>query len=279
VSYIIPRSPSRKGLEAATRERLETLHRNTNGPFGVEEAGRVLGLDRVRARRLVAHLAETGWLVRIRRGLYATVPLGAVEPTDWREDTWTVAVRSFAPCYIAGWSACEYWGLTEQIFRDIAVVTAQPVRKNAVTIQGTAFRLRHRTEEMLFGTRIVWRDRVQVPVSDPSRTIVDVLDAPQLGAGIRHVADVLNNYFAGEHRDDRLLLDYAARVNNGTVYKRLGYLVESLGIDVPHVVETCRTSLSAGLTFLDPSVRRPGRISKRWNLRVNVAIRRGGEPS
>jgi len=236
-------------------------------------------MDLVRARRLLAHLAAKGWLVRVKQGLYATVPLGAAEPADWREDTWVVAVRSFTPCYIAGWSACEHWGLTEQIFRDIAIVTGQPVRKSPVAIQGTAFHLRHRSEDRLFGTRIVWRDRVQVPVSDPSRTIVDILDKPDLGAGIRHVADVIETYFAGEHRNERLLLEYAERAGNRTVYKRLGYLMETLGIDVPDVVERCRSSLSAGLTFLDPTVRRAGRISKRWNLRVNVEIKSGGEPT
>ncbi len=270
---------SRRGIEAGTRERLEILHRDLTGPFEAAEAGRVWSLDSVRTQRLLAHLASKGWLVRIKRGLYATVPLGAAEPADWREDTWAVAVRSFTPCYIAGWSACEHWGLTEQIFRDIAIVTAQPVRKSPITIQGTDFHLKHRSEDRLFGTRIVWRDRIQVPVSDPSRTIVDILDEPHLGAGIRHVADVLETYFAGERRNDRLLLDYAERTGNRTIYKRLGYLMETLGIDVPDIVERCRSSLSTGLTFLDPTVRLAGRISKRWNLRVNVAIQGAGEPT
>ena len=274
-----PSSSIRRGIEAETRERLEVLHRNTTGSFKAAEAGRVWSMDLVRARRLLAHLAAKGWLVRVKQGLYATVPLGAAEPADWREDTWVVAVRSFTPCYIAGWSACEHWGLTEQIFRDIAIVTGQPVRKSPVAIQGTAFHLRHRSEDRLFGTRIVWRDRVQVPVSDPSRTIVDILDKPDLGAGIRHVADVIETYFAGEHRNERLLLEYAERAGNRTVYKRLGYLMETLGIDVPDIVERCRSSLSAGLTFLDPTLRRAGRISKRWNLRVNVEIKSGGEPT
>jgi len=270
---------SRRGIEAGTRERLEILHRALTGPFVVAEASRVWSLDLVRTQRLLAHLASKGWLVRIKRGLYATVPLGAAEPADWREDTWAVAVCSFTPCYIAGWSACEHWGLTEQIFRDIAIVTAQAVRKSPVIIQDTAFHLKHRSEDRLFGTRIVWRDRIQVSISDPSRTIVDILDEPRLGAGIRHVADVLETYFAGEHRNDHLLLDYVERNGNRTVYKRLGYLMEILGIEIPDIVERCRSSLSTGLTFLDPTVRRAGRISKRWNLRVNVSLQVGGEPT
>lgn len=85
-------------------------------------------MDRVQARQLVAHLAQKGWLVLIRRGLYATVPLRAVEPSDWCADAWTIAVRSFSPCHIAGWSACEHWDLTEQEFRDIVIVTATAIR-------------------------------------------------------------------------------------------------------------------------------------------------------
>ncbi|HQO36906.1 MAG TPA: hypothetical protein PLG59_19745, partial [bacterium] len=94
-----------------------------------------------------------------------------------------------------------------------------------------------------------------------------------------HVADVLETYFAGEHRNDHLLLDYVERNGNRTVYKRLGYLMEILGIEIPDIVERCRSSLSTGLTFLDPTVRRAGRISKRWNLRVNVSLQVGGEPT
>ena len=35
----------------------------------------------------------------------------------------------------------------------------------------------------LFGTTPLWREQVRVPVSDPTRTIVDVFDDPALGAG------------------------------------------------------------------------------------------------
>ncbi|MBI2403374.1 MAG: hypothetical protein HYV20_11710 [Gemmatimonadetes bacterium] len=45
--------------------------------------------------------------------------------------------------------------------------------------------------ERLFGTRVVSRGRVRVQGSDPPRTLFDLLDDPELGGGIRHVADVL----------------------------------------------------------------------------------------
>ena len=32
------------------------------------------------------------------------------------EDPLVIAEKLFSPCYVGGWSAAEYWGITEQIF-------------------------------------------------------------------------------------------------------------------------------------------------------------------
>ncbi len=262
----------RKGIRAENRERLELLHRACAGPVTPAEAALALDLPHAQARRFLAYLAARGWLSRVRRGLYALVPLGASEPSEWREDPWIVAARTFAPCYIGGWTACEHWGLTEQVFRDIVIITASSTRQSRRVVQDVTFRLRHRKANQLFGTRVEWRDQTRVLVSDPSRTVVDILDEPRLGGGIRHVADVLGNYFEHQDRDDGRLVDYAARLDNRTVFKRLGYLTETLGVIAPELVASCLERMSAGLSKLDPSVETAGRIKKRWNLRVNVRV-------
>lgn len=261
-----------RGIGEHNRTLLDTLHRKSAGPFGVAEAADILHLSHERTRRLLAYLAGRGWLARVRRGLYTVVPLGAGEPAAWREDPWIVAAKSLSPCYIGGWSACEHWELTEQIFRDLVVVTGRPVRSSRVEIQGTPFRLKSLPAAMHFGTRNVWKARVRVAVSDPTRTIVDVLDDPNIGGGIRHIADVVAAYFASDHRDDTRILDYTKRRGNRTVYKRLGFILDSLDVDARTVMEKCRSRMSMGLSLLDPSSRRKGRVSKRWNLRVNADV-------
>lgn len=262
--------PTKSGIERAKRTLLEKLHRDTTGPFTAIHASRILSLDVKQARFFLAYLASRGWLSRIRRGLYSTVPLGAETPSQWREDPWIVAAHVFAPCYIGGWSAGEHWSLTEQIFRDIIVVTAVSTRKTTTTIQGTVFRLKFLNQAKHYGTRPVWRGQTKVLVSDPSRTIVDVLDDPRLGGGIRHVTDMLAVYFSGEHRNEKRLLEYAAKIGNRSVFKRLGFLVERLKIKAPDFIARCHRMQSSGLTLLDPAVKHRGRIVKRWNLRVNV---------
>ncbi|MBX3323903.1 MAG: type IV toxin-antitoxin system AbiEi family antitoxin domain-containing protein [Phycisphaeraceae bacterium] len=259
------------GIESNNRDLLERLHRSFEGPFTPADAAAVLSLEQPRARRLLAYLASRGWLSRVRRGLYTTVPLGATSPSDWREDPWIVAASTFAPCYIGGWSACEHWGLTEQVFRDIVVITARAVRSTMQTVQGTPFLIKQRAEQLHFGTRTIWRNRLRLLVSDPSRTVADILDDPSLGGGLRHITEVIGEYLDGEHRDTDTLLKYLERQGNRTAFKRLGYILETTRRE-PKFAELCRERISTGLSALDPSVKRKGTISKRWNLRVNVGL-------
>jgi predicted transcriptional regulator of viral defense system len=260
------------GISHTNRAYVEALHRGDGGGFTVEEASKILGLDRGRAARLLGYLARRGWLARVRRGLYVAVPLDARRSGEWAADSWVVGERVFSPCYIGGWTACEHWDLTEQVFRAVLVVTARRVRHRDVEMQGIPFHLTVRGSDSLFGTTMVWRGQVRVPVSDPSRTIIDVLDDPSLGGGIRTVADVLREYMTSDHRNDELLVEYGDRLGHRAVFKRLGYLVELLDIDAPNLVDACLERRSAGLIALDPAVKAPGRVVPRWGLRTNVAL-------
>lgn len=258
------------GVTGRRREQLMTLHRAFSGPFDAAQASAVLSTDLVHTRRLLANLANSGWLARVRKGWYICVPLEASEPKEWREDPWIVAATLFSPGYIGGWSALEYWGLTDQIFGVIYVVVGRKVKPAQQTIQGTDFLVRTVPNRTLFGTRRVWRQRVPVNVSDPHRTIIDILDVPAAAGGALHASEVLQAYFDSEHADQAKLLQYGDRLGRGTVFKRLGYLAERATLTDAAFVEACRTRISKGLSQLDPGGPATGRIVARWNLRVNT---------
>jgi predicted transcriptional regulator of viral defense system len=260
------------GISQRNRVYLEELHRGAHGAFDVAEAARILGLPQDEAGQLLGYLARRGWLSRVRRGLYVAVPLDARQSGEWVEDPWVVADRLFAPCYVGGWSACEHWDLTEQTFRTLLVVTARRVRHRDEIIQGLPFHLTVRNEDAFFGTVSVWRGQNKVAVSDPSRTVIDVLDDPSLGGGIRTVADMLAEYLRSRHRDDALLVRYGDRLGNRAAFKRLGYLLEYSHVEAPDLVEACLARRSSGLAKLDPAADAPGRIVRRWGLRMNVTL-------
>ena len=258
------------GVTGRRRKQLLVLHRAFRGPFDARQAASVLGIDLDRTRRLLAALAASGWLARVRKGWYIGVPIEASEPGEWREDPWVVAATLFSPGYIGGWSAVEHWGLTDQIFNVVYVIVGRKVAPTRQTVQGTDFLIRTVPERALFGTRRVWRQRVAVNVSDPHRTVIDVLDVPASAGGVLHASEVLQAYFEGEHADQTKLLQYGERLGRGTVFKRLGYLAERSGIADDDFVEACRSRITKGVSRLDPDGPTRGRIVSRWHLRVNT---------
>jgi predicted transcriptional regulator of viral defense system len=171
----------------------------------------------------------------------------------------------FAPAYVGGRTAAEHWDLTEQIFKDIVVVTGQMIRERHQKRQGFDFTLKHLKPEKIFGTTPAWRHNTKVPVSDVHRTIIDMLDDPALGGGIQQASDCLNAYLKRPDRSDHKLAEYGDKLGNGAVFKRLGFLAERRGEAA--LVELCRSRLTAGNAKLDPALDCRRLISK-WRLLI-----------
>ncbi len=230
-----------------------------------------LGVDRQVAARRLAHWAEKGWLRRVRRGLYIPVPVDAEHPEGWSQDALLVAAATWSPCYFTGWTAASHWGLTEQMFRTTVVKTTQRVRHSEVRLLDSDYLLMHVAEDRLaWGMRSSWHEEVRLQFADAARTVVDILDMPGIGGGIRHAAEILDAYLDTE--DSARLIEFAERLGNRAVFKRLGHLIEALGRDEPELIAACRARLSAGIVLLDPNAPPGGPRIPMWGLRANVRV-------
>lgn len=243
------------------RQKLADLVAGAGDVIEVSDAVRILGLDRTPAAKALARWTLQGWLRRVRRGAYVPVTLDTMRSEQVLDDPWVLVPGLFAPAYIGGRSAAEHWDLTEQIFNDIVVVTAQAIRQKSERFHGAMFTLKHVQERKIFGTRAVWRRRTKVMVSDLPRTIVDLLDDPVLGGGIQQVADCFAEYLKHKDRNDVLLIEYAERLGNGAVFKRLGFLAE-MRHETP-LEEACRARITKGNVKLDPALDCP-KLVTRW---------------
>ena len=103
-------------------------------------------------------------------------------------------------------------------------------------------------------------------VSDPHKTIIDMLDDPMIGGGIQHVADCLSVYLKRIDRNDELLIEYADRLGNGAVFKRLGFLLEQ-SKESRLLRSMCAERMTSGNAKLDPAVS-GGKIVSRWRIVV-----------
>jgi predicted transcriptional regulator of viral defense system len=67
------------------------------------------------------------------------------------------------------------------------------------------------------------------------------------------------------------LLEYATRLNIGSVRRRLGYLLELFGLAPEQQLEIFRKSLTATYVPLDPILPREGPHIAKWRLQVNIS--------
>lgn len=255
------------GIGKIDRERIAAIIRGTKGTISVDEAAGILNVASTDVAKMLSRWAKKGWMSRVRRGLYVSVPLESRTADVPLEDPWLIAERLFAPCYVGGWSAAEYLDLTEQIFSTVVVMTVQKPRDHRPKIKGTSFMLRTVSEKAMFGLKPVWRGQIKVPVSDPTRTILDMLSDPVLGGGIRSTKDMFINYLRSENKNLELLIEYAERLGNGAVFKRLGFLLEKIAPDETETIDQCRSKLTAGNAKLDVTLS-ADRLITRWRLWV-----------
>lgn len=255
------------GLSAVSREQLSTLLRNSPSVLTAGDAASALGMTRNAAARRLAAWSRAGWLARVRRGAYVPVPIEAASADVALEDSWAVATAMFGPCYIGGWSAAEHWGLTEQIFRSLCVMTTTRPRNRKPVLRRARFELHTVPSSNVFGLKTVWRGGTRVLVSDPARTLIDMLADPALAGGIRHLVEMLGSLLHDLPKEAGKLGDYAVKLGVGSVFKRLGFLLQRDHADQVPLIELCRQNLSAGYAKLDPALP-ANRLATAWRVWV-----------
>jgi predicted transcriptional regulator of viral defense system len=249
----------------ASRARLAAVLRAAKDVVSVDLAAEALAIERGPAAKLLSRWRAQGWLRRIGPGLYVSVPLDLAGSEQVITDPWVLVPTLFGQCYIGGWTAAHHWELTEQLFNETVVFTTRRVVDRRVIAQGAIFTLHKISAKYLFGLKTLWRGSARVAISDPTRTLIDMISAPETGGGIDHVAECLRTYLGGETGDRDLLIHYAEQLGNGAVFKRLGFLADQQHDE--KLVSACRIHLTKGYAKLDPALSSSNLVTS-WRLWV-----------
>ncbi len=221
------------------------------------------------------HLRRNGWIVSLRRGLYAissTVP--GVTPAHEFE----IAMALADPVAISHWSALHHHGLTEQAPRTVFVLTTTGVsvprmRGTKAKQSGQGFRVGDATyrfvrvkPERFFGTEKVWIGEARVTITDPERTLLDGLSMPQYCGDF---AEVLHAFEArGADLHLQRIIEYALKLDAATA-KRLGWVLEQQGVDLSKLERLAALPIK-GYRKLDPTGPRKGPTNTRWMIQENL---------
>lgn len=233
-------------------------------------------------RYLLKLLADAGWIIRLRRGLYAgtgRLPGGVDVPP------FVIATSLVSPSAVAFFSALAHHGLTDQIPRVVTAITPRKVVIPSMREVGPATGQRGQhlwhaagldfryvailPKRFSFGIESVWLDeRFRVPVTDRERTVMDLFALPRLLGGLGEGLAVLER--VGDDIDLEKLVSYALRYDSVAVAKRLGWSLEQSGTGGSVLVPLAELPTSH-FTALDPGRVRRGPRDRRWMIIDNRA--------
>ncbi|NUQ36655.1 MAG: hypothetical protein HUU23_02435 [Caldilineales bacterium] len=245
--------------------------------FTVEDAQAAANGQGANLLRLLSSLARKRWLLRLERGKYLILPLAAGMEGLYTAHEFVLASRLVDPYAIGYWSALHYHGFTEQLPHTVTVIS--PARRRNVAIADLGFRCQFVAvaPERFFGLITVLIEDQPVVITDPARTVVDCLDRPDLCGGIVEAAKGLAGYARRADAPPARLAEYATRLGNQAIVKRLGYLAEQLDLPARFpdagwaaAMADWQRGLSAGFARLDPRLPAAGPYDRNWRLRLNV---------
>lgn len=258
-----------KTLGPRAAQLVAMLHERDRTLFTHADVEAITGLVPKSARNLVAGLVNRGLATRLKPGLFILVPFELGREREYLGNPY-VAARELAGTpeyYVSHASAMDLHQMVTQPQLAIFVTSPKAIRPR--TVLGTEFRFVRCKREDMFGIIDMWATKTErVRVSDLERTVLDGLRQPERCGGLTEVV----KGFAMRRTAIAVpkLVDYALRLGVGAVVRRLGFLLETLEVDVPAEIERLRVVLTATYAPLDPLMPAEGPWNSRWRVRVNI---------
>ncbi len=222
------------------------------------------------------HLRRTGWIISVRRGLYA---LSSAVPGVSPAHEFEIAMALVDPAAISHWSALHQHGLTEQAPRKIFVLTTTDASvprlrttkarsdRQGFAVGNTAYQFIQVKPERYFGLDRVWVDEARVTITDPERTLLDGLAMPHYCGDFAEVLHAFEK--RGADLDLQRIIEYALKLDAATA-KRLGWVLEHQSVDLRKLQRLAALPIK-GYRKLDPSGPHKGPCNTRWMIQENLS--------
>jgi predicted transcriptional regulator of viral defense system len=229
---------------------------------------------------LLQYHQKQGHIKRLRRGLYASVPPG-LKAQDVQVDPFLIAASLADDAVLAYHTALTFHGRAYSS-RNIFIYLTRQEDKRRLNFQGITYRpVTHppallRASRSDLGVESMDRDNHSVRVTTLERTMVDVLDRPDLSGGWEEVWRSLESvpYF-----DLELIIEYALALKNATTAAKTGFYLEqhkdTLMVDA-HTLDHLRIHMPKSPHYMSRDTR--ARLVSEWNLIVpNEVLERNWE--
>lgn len=220
---------------------------------------------------LLNYHLDKGHVIRVKRGLYATVP-ALFEPETVPIDPFAVASKLAPDAVIAHHAALEMHGVaysTHYVFTYLSEHVLPPFEFRGQTFVAVKpLKCMREGKQQAFACQQMQRNGVTVTVTGLERTFVDVISKPDLGGGWE---EILASFDMIAVMNIDLLIDYTLRLKNASIVSKVGYFLElyqaRLGV-TPVQLNRLLQHASKHKIYLERGTRAPGKLISQWNLVV-----------
>jgi predicted transcriptional regulator of viral defense system len=226
-------------------------------------------------KSLLAHYERRQKITRIRRGVYAVVPPGSTSENA-PVDPYLVASRLAPDAVLAYHTSLSFHGRAHSVSQRFEFLTATAARP--LTFRSWQFRpvlvpqALRRAHQETFGIQETERAGLAVRVTTFERTLVDVLDRPDLGGGWEEIWRSLETV---EFFDLDPIIEYATLLGNATTAAKVGFFLEqhrdTLMVEDRHL-ERLAALRPKEPHYMERAAETAQRLVGRWNLVVPASL-------
>ena len=180
--------------------------------FSTQKIKRTTGWKEATIRNTLLSLKKKGFIFAVKKDNY-------VLTINIPEHIFKIATSITAPSYISFWTACSYYGWSEQQIKTIQVVSTKQFPKIQIGHYGVV-----ETTTMLTKRMFGYCSIKNTPIAEKERLIVDMMYKPEKSGGLAELKSCIAKGWL-EINQKKLFL-YLKQFSDKALFARLGYLLE-----------------------------------------------------
>jgi len=233
-------------------------------------------------KEILAYHLKKQHIIRVRRGLFASIPLSFQGNESYSVDPYLIAGRISSDSVLAYHTAFDFHGISYSLYHQLTFMSQQKIRP--FTFQQTKFICLPFPKALIENKKnnmeiiSVNRQGLNIKVTSLERTLVDALDRPEYSGGWEEIWQTAKHISILNF--DKII-EYALSLDNATTIAKLGFFLEQhkaqLNVD-EKTLARLQEKKPNSIHYIERSKRASGKLIQQWNLVVpNYIIERAWE--
>jgi predicted transcriptional regulator of viral defense system len=233
-------------------EFVQMLRESEKSVFTINDIAKIIDKSTNYSRLYIHRLEKRGFIKELESGKYAI-----------DDHPFLISSNIVFPSYISFLSGLNYYDLTTQMSNTIFVATIKS--KKEMKLSDFSIKFVKLNKSRFFGYKREKFNNKLIFAGEIEKVIADSLFLPEY-------CPITETFEAIKSRKFYLdrLIDYALRMNSIIVLKRLGYMLELLGIEIHKKV---KDKLNNRYDLLNPFLPKSKNINKKWKLTINEGLK------